>query len=240
MPQVASPRQTQIHSISAAPENDRKTVTRPTMMRAMPIFVPIWLDLAFPGDLTGQFSAGALLGAGLICLARICDVSLGTIRTIYTLRGRKIVSSLIGLVESTIFITAISSVLAAGLAEPIKIIGYVTGYALGIYIGISLEGLIASGWTLIRVITRDSADELTERLREQGEAVTRVMGEGRDGPVPVLFVVVRRKRARRTLKMLRQISPKAFITVDSVAQAIGGTIPSPAALHTPLRMMVRK
>lgn len=199
-----------------------------------------WLDLAQAANFTDQLSGGALLAAGLICLARVCDVSLGTIRTIYTLRGRKVVSSIIGLVESTIFITAISSVLAAGLGEPLKIIGYVSGYALGIYIGISLEGLIASGWTMIRVITRDSADELTERLREQGEAVTRVMGEGRDGPVPVLFVVVRRKRARKTLKMLRKTSPRAFITVDSVGQAIGGTIPMPGALHTPIRMMVRK
>lgn len=199
-----------------------------------------WLDLAQAADVTNHLSGGALLAAGLICLARICDVSLGTIRTIYTLRGRKVVSSIIGLVESTIFITAISSVLAAGLGEPVKIVGYVIGYATGIYVGISLEGLIASGWTMIRVITRDSADELTERLREQGEAVTRVMGEGRDGPVPVLFVVVRRKRARKTLKMLRKVSPKAFITVDSVGQAIGGTIPSPAALHTPFRMLVRK
>ena len=189
---------------------------------------------------TWNLSPEAIGAALLICAARICDVSLGTIRTIYTLRGRKIVSACIGLVESTIFITAISSVLAAGVADPLKIAGYVTGYALGVYIGISIEGFIASGWTMLRIVSRESSADLVERLRGDGEAVTIVMGEGRDGPVPILFVVVRRKRARKALRVIRQIAPKAFITVDSVGQAIGGTIPAPAAFYTPLRMMVRK
>src|SRR5690606_1993767 len=98
----------------------------------MLIFPYSWLDLAQASGFAAHFSGATLLAAGLICLARVCDVSLGTIRTIYTLRGRRVVSSIIGLVESTIFLTAMSSVLAGGLAEPGKIGGYVVGYATGI------------------------------------------------------------------------------------------------------------
>ena len=166
----------------------------------------------------------AVLAGALICFARIVDVSLGTIRTIYTLRGRKFVGSAIGLVESTIYIVAVSSVLAGGLHDPLKVVGYVTGYSVGIFVGITIEGWIATGWTMIRVVVRDGADELTQGLRDDGEAVTRVMGEGRDGPVPILFVITRRKRAKCVLKRVRKQVPDAFVTVDSVGQAINGTL----------------
>lgn len=192
-------------------------------------YLPFQLDLSTP----------AITAAVAICLARICDVSLGTIRTIYTMRGRKHVAAGIGLVEVTIFILAISSVLKAGVDEPLKVVGYILGYTLGIYVGISIEGWIASGWTMLRVISRESAPELVERLRRDGEAVTQLMGEGRDGPVPILFVVLRRKRARSVLATVRQIAPRAFVTVEGVSQAIGGTLPAAPPL-TPFRTLARK
>ena len=179
----------------------------------------------------------ALLGALLVFLARVCDVSLGTLRSIYTLRGRKLTSTAIALVEVTIFIVAISSVLSGERSVP-KMIGYVLGYATGVYVGISLEGYIASGWAMLRIMTRENPDVLVQRLRDAGDAVTRVMGEGRDGPVPVLFVVARRKRAKAVLRLVRELSPQAFVTVDSVGQAIGGTLKN--VPFTPFRMMVRK
>lgn len=186
-----------------------------------------------------DLSATAIIAAVVICLARICDVALGTIRTLYTLRGRKFVAAGVGLVEVTIFIFAISSVLSAGVDEPLKVAGYIVGYSLGIFAGISIEGWIASGWTMLRIISRESAAELTEALRERGEAVTQVMGEGRDGPVPILFVVLRRKRAREVLQVIREIAPRAFVTVEGVSQAIGGTLPA-APPFIGFRTMARK
>ena len=197
-----------------------------------------WIaSLDLPFDLT--FSAGAVTAGGIICLARICDVALGTMRTIYTMRGRKHIAAGIGLVEVTIFIFAISSVLHGGVDEPLKIAGYIIGYTLGIYVGISIEGWIASGWTMLRIISRESALELVERLRKDGEAVTQLMGEGRDGPVPILFVVLRRKRAPKVLATIRQIAPRAFVTVEGVSQAIGGTLPA-GPPFTPFRTLARK
>lgn len=197
-----------------------------------------WIaPLGLPSSL--DFSAVAILAGGLICLSRICDVALGTIRTIYTLRGRKFVAAGIGLIEVTIFIFAISSVLRAGVRDPWKIGGYIVGYSLGIYIGITIEGWIASGWTMLRIISRESAAHLVERLRQSGEAVTQLMGEGRDGPVPILFVVLRRKRTREVLQTIREIAPRAFVTVEGVSQAIGGTLPAAPPL-TPFRTLARK
>lgn len=186
-----------------------------------------------------DFSLPALFAAGMVCLARICDVALGTIRTIYTMRGRKFVAASIGVVEVTIFILAISSVLSGGVQDVLKVAGYIAGYTLGIFVGISIENWIASGWTMLRIISRESAHDLVERLRKDGEAVTQIMGEGRDGPVPILFVVLRRKRTGIVLRLVREIAPRAFVTVENVGQAIGGTLPAAPPL-TSFRTMARK
>ena len=186
----------------------------------------------------------ALLGGLLIFAARVCDVSLGTIRTIYMLRGHRLTSAGIAVVEAAIFITAISAVLKGGITgEPFKLAGYVAGYATGVYVGMSIERWIASGWTMLRILPQDDGESLIERIRGRGEAVTVIHGEGRDGPRPILFVVARRKRSRGLLCEVRRVAPDAFITVDSVGEAINGTLPvAPPRLSAvlALRGMFRK
>lgn len=205
----------------------------------LPAVLTLALDVALQ---TGWFVA--ILGGLGIFLARICDVSLGTVRTIYMLRGRRLVASVLAIGEAAIFITAISAVLAGGVtSEPLKVIGYVLGYSTGVFVGMSIEQFIASGWTMLRIVDRENSSEVTERLRAAGEAVTTVLGQGRDGPSPILFVVIRRKRTKRILRLVRDLSPRAFVTVESVGQAINGTIPTPPSLAgrlSGLRMMMRK
>ena len=186
----------------------------------------------------------AIVGGLLIFAARVCDVSLGTIRTIYMLRGHRLTSATIAVFESAIFITAISAVLKGGVTgEPLKLVGYVAGYATGVFVGMSIERWIASGWTMMRVMPQDDGEALVERIRLHGEAVTVIRGEGRDGPRPILFVVARRRRARELLATVRRVAPDAFITVDGVGEAINGTLPvAPPRLSAvlALRGMFRK
>ena len=56
--------------------------------------------------------------------------------------------------------------------------------------------------------------------------MTTVVGEGRDGASPILFAVVRRKRAKRILTIIAEVSPTAFVTVDGVDRAMGGSFGS--------------
>ncbi|MEM8872975.1 MAG: DUF5698 domain-containing protein [Planctomycetota bacterium] len=167
-----------------------------------------------------DFEWGALLGALLVFGARVGDVSLGTIRNIYTIRGQRGVSFALGFLESLIFITAISAVLR-GEMSVLRTIGYAGGYATGIYVGITVEAWIASGWQIVRVITREKTD-LAVKLREMGWAVTEVAGEGRDGPTPILFLVVRRKKVKAVLAAVTEQAANAFVTIEGAGKVING------------------
>ena len=168
-----------------------------------------------------------LLGALFIFSLRVIDVSIGTLRVLYVMRGHKWIAAGLGLVESAIFITAMSQVVA-NLNAP-KMIGYAAGYAAGILVGISIEQWIAAGHVLARIISRSEATVLRDRLFSEGYGVTAVRGEGHEADVQILFIVSPRRRTDALAKTVKSVDPQAFVTIDAISQAIGGYL-RPSAL----------
>src|SRR5437762_5152476 len=103
-------------------------------------------------------SHALLIAFGIFCL-RICDVSIGTVRTLFTIRGYRLVSFCMGVVESGIWIFAISRVMQYinGPGNLQNIIAWAVGFATGTVTGISLERWIGSGTVLVRVISKNHA-----------------------------------------------------------------------------------
>ncbi len=168
------------------------------------------------------------LTALLIFSLRIIDVSIGTVRVIYTIRGQKLLSAALGAIESGIWIFAISRAFSA-VDHPLSMIAWAMGFATGTYVGIALEQWIGTGSVLVRVISRSHALRLRELLHNSGFGVTAVQGQGRDGNVLVIFVVTPRKRGKDLLRLINGIDPEAFVTLEPVAKAIGGYLPAPSA-----------
>ena len=75
----------------------------------------------------------------LLCIkifcARIADVSLGTIRTIFTVRGKNFFASLIGFIEICIWFTIVREALNTDSTSIWIMISYAGGYATGTFIG---------------------------------------------------------------------------------------------------------
>ena len=88
----------------------------------------------------------------LIFLARVADVSLGTFRTIVVFRGRKFLASFIGFFEIIIWLVAAGQVLT-NLDQWYLALAYASGFAVGNYVGISIENRFAIGNELIRCIS---------------------------------------------------------------------------------------
>src|SRR5688500_4438077 len=172
-----------------------------------------------------------LLIALLIFLMRIADVSLGTIRTIYTIRGHRGVAMCLGILESGIWILAISKAMALMQHNPWAMLGWAFGFGAGSFVGITVEQWLAAGHILVRVISVEKACELRDALLCDDVGVTRLPGEGRNGEVNVLFVVAPRRRGDELIEKVQSIDPNAFITIDPINKAIGGYMPlsAPAA-----------
>ncbi len=64
-----------------------------------------------------------ILAGVFVFFMRLTDMSLDTIRLLFTIRGRKWLSGLIGAAQATVFILAVSKVLSGPL-NPFTVIGY--------------------------------------------------------------------------------------------------------------------
>jgi len=172
--------------------------------------------------------AHALLGGFLIFLLRLGDVPISTVRTMLMVQGRKLPVALMAVCESAIWVIAIARVLSGNaINEPIKIAGYAIGFATGTVVGMWLEELLAIGKVMVRVIS-DKSVELRQKLLDDGFGVTAIRGEGRQGEVMILFVVLLRRREKQLLRDIQSIDPHAFITIEQVGEALGGFVRQPS------------
>ena len=158
----------------------------------------------------------AALAALFVFSARVCDVSLGTLRTLMVFRGYRARSALIGFIESLIWVTAAGVVLSS-LTEWYMMIAYAGGYATGNYVGIWLESKLAMGMELVRIISRQSGVSLSRALREEQFSVVEVAGRGDDGnSIEVLFVVEQRRLLPKLVARVEQLDPEAIYTISDV------------------------
>jgi len=150
----------------------------------------------------------------LIFLARIGDVSIGTVRTIMTVQGRSVVSFFLSIFELLIWITVVSTVIHKIKDQPILALFYAFGYATGNVVGIAVERKIALGTIVLRVFTRTAGKQIAHRLRSLGQPVTVFRGEGMRGPVDELYIAGRRRHLRKMLDVVKQEDPAAFYITE--------------------------
>ncbi len=149
----------------------------------------------------------------LIFAMRVTDVTLGTLRIVMIVRGRRQWAGILAFFESVIWVLAAAQVLG-DLDEPIKIIGYAGGYAAGTVLGSTVERWLAMGTVLIRIVAPVDAPQAYERLHDEGYPVTVVNGSGRQGEVRVVFTVVPTKLRQKVLDIVAAENPEAFVTVE--------------------------
>ncbi|MGB2754560.1 MAG: DUF5698 domain-containing protein [Phycisphaerae bacterium] len=164
------------------------------------------------------------LGAAFIFLCRVSDVSIDTLRVISIVKGQRVLAAVFGMLASGIFIVALATIFRPPI-HWLQMVGYAAGFGIGTLVGMTLATRLSSEFVLFRVLSRPPGGPISDRLRSGGFAVTAVAGEGRDGPVEILFSVVRRSQARKALDLVRAVDAKAFVVLEPVQHAAGGHVP---------------
>jgi len=154
-----------------------------------------------------------IFSALIIFSLRLADQSLGTMRALLVAKNKPIYAALIGLVESAIWIVAISQVVK-DIDDPILIGSYAAGFAAGTILGSYIERIVGVGNIVVRVFCPANSPSVAEKLREDGYGVTIIDGQGKDGPVKIYLCVIPRRKLKSVLKMIEKINPNSFITTD--------------------------
>lgn len=151
----------------------------------------------------------------LIFLARICDVTLGTLRIVFISKGDKAIAPLLGFLEVLIWLIAITQVME-NLSNVASYLAWAGGFATGNFLGLRIEQKLALGQVVVRVITVEPADNLVDRLKGRGYRLTCVDARGTRGKVNLLFMIVKRKKLDEVIGIIRSFNPQAFYSIEDV------------------------
>jgi len=153
-----------------------------------------------------------LFNALFIFVCRITDVTLGTMRMIFIIQGRRFIAATIGFFEVSIFLVAIAKAIS-GIDNILSVIAYSGGFACGTLLGITIEGKLALGWSHVRIISKNLSEKIADELRQSDYGVTTVDAHGIKGPIVLVYTVVRRKNVRDVLRISNKVDKDAFITM---------------------------
>ncbi|MDH3978133.1 MAG: DUF5698 domain-containing protein [Gammaproteobacteria bacterium] len=159
--------------------------------------------------------------AALNFLARVADVSLATFRTIVIFRGDRLLASFIGFFETIIWVVAAAQVLT-NLDQWYFALAYASGFAVGNYVGITIESHFALGNELVRCMSFNR-DVLAVKLRAQGYTIASFAGDmGKSHPVELPLIIEKRRNVSSLIQSIKELDKTAIYSVSDVKSVYEG------------------
>jgi len=157
-----------------------------------------------------------------IFFARIIDVSLGTFRTINTVKGRDLIAALIGVVEITVWFLIVKEALNTDNNSLFIVISYALGFAIGTYIGGKISKIFIKSNLEVQVILSNKNDEIIEKIRKSGYGVTIIEVKGTKNPKYMLYIQIKNNNLEKLKNIVRKLDNKAFIVVNETKYVENG------------------
>ena len=162
-----------------------------------------------------------ILGGLLIFFMRTVDMSMDTLRVLFVVRGKKLIVWILGVLQSIIYISAISNVLK-GDQHPFTILCYACGYATGNICGMFIEGKLGIGFKQLTIISKEKGPAIASSLRDHGFGATELLGHGMEGNVTIINCRIKRRQVPEAREIISKVDPHAFVTEDDFTPVNSG------------------
>ncbi|MBR3354688.1 MAG: DUF2179 domain-containing protein [Oscillospiraceae bacterium] len=161
-----------------------------------------------------------------IFFARILDVSLATVRTMLTVKGKSKTAACVGFIEIIIWFLVVRTAFNSDEAGIILAIAYAGGFATGTYIGGLISSKFIKGTVTVQIVTSGKDDALIAAIRNAGFAVTVVnVNESEySGERYMLFSQIASDRLDEFKALINEKDDKAFIIVQESKYVYNGFI----------------
>lgn len=157
----------------------------------------------------------------LIFFARMCDVTLGTLRNVFISKGLRHVVPILGFFEVLIWLISMRQIMQH-LDNVMCYISFAGGFSMGTYVGLKIEGRLALGVQVIRIITNQESFQLIEALQKSNIGITIIDGQGAKGPVKIILTIAHRKDIEIIRELINTHNPSAFYSIEDVRAANQG------------------
>jgi len=152
----------------------------------------------------------------LIFLARVCDVTMETVRIVFISKGIRALAAVIAFFEIVIWLLAVEVVMK-DLANIANFFAFALGFAMGTYIGLVVEEKLSLGMVILRIVTTDeSRDAIISSLQSEHHGVTCMEAQGSRGSVTMILSLVNRSEISLITDRIDRINPRAFFSIEDV------------------------
>ena len=162
----------------------------------------------------------------LLCLkiffARLIDVSLGTIRTIFTIKGKEFTAALIGFVEITVWFLIVKEALNTATNGFFIALSYALGFAVGTYIGGKISKRFIKSNLEVQVILSSKNDSIISKLHDAGFGVTKVEVSGKNNNSYMLYINIKNDNLSRLRELIMKLDKNAFFVVNETQYVKNG------------------
>ncbi len=162
----------------------------------------------------------------LLCLkvfgVRIIDVSLGTLRTVVTIKGNIKIASLIGFFEVLVWFLVVKEALNTDSNSIFIGVSYALGFACGTYIGGIISNRFIDVNFTVEVITSKVSDEMIKAIRDNGYGLSIIKASGINDSKHLLFISIEDDSYDHLKKLIAKYDPNAFIVVNENKYVLNG------------------
>ncbi len=159
-----------------------------------------------------------------IFLARICDVSIGTFRTVLIVKSKNLAATIAAFLEVLIWFLIAREALNTEITSIFIPLSYAGGYAAGTYIGLLLSKQLIDGLVGVQVVINKCDDTIIKEIRKHGYAVSVIplqYQKDKDKKA-MLYMQINKKKLDDLTDLIKKLDNDAFITVNETKYVYNG------------------
>ncbi len=160
----------------------------------------------------------------IVCAAKIIEISIQSLKTCMMVKGQRLKAAGLGFIECMIWGLVISTIISTLGDNLFLLLFYCMGYAVGLFLGSTIENKIALGTSTLELIANEeSTAKIIAYLKEKNNGYTVLEGRGSKEKMNMIFIVIARKETPKMLKEIRALCDnKVFVVASEVSKYAGG------------------
>ena len=164
----------------------------------------------------------------VLCLkvffGRFIEVTLSTMNTIYIVKGKKLVATIVGFIDILIWFLIVKEALNTPEDSIWIALSYAGGYAIGTYFGSVFASVFIKGTTQVHIVTKNIENKVTDAIKENGYGASIVpcYGLNSEEQSLMIYAQVDNKKIKDFKKLIKKIDPNAFVTITESKDNLNG------------------
>ncbi len=159
-----------------------------------------------------------------VFFGRMIEVSLSTLNTLYIVKGKRIMATIIGFIDVLIWYLIIKEALNTPESSIWIALSYAGGYALGTFLGSFVSKFLISGTTQIQVVTKNVDNVVTDAIKDNGYGASIIECHGllNEEKSYMIYAQVDNKKVSAFKKLINTVVSHAFVTITESKEILNG------------------